>query len=440
MLEAEAAHNLAQMVETGSPAQRPTRRRHWVLFLLSLMYLITYMDRTNLSVMAPLISQEFHFDKVTMGIIFGAFSWSYGLFQVPCGYLGDKYGPRRMLGAFAFCWSLLTSAIVMAGTATAFWICRFLLGIGEAGAFPTATRALTHWIAPTERGFAQGFTHAFSRFGAAITPLITVWVASKWGWRAAFLLFGLFGALWSVGWVFNYKNNPEEDPRVNDAELSIIRGGKVATAGSADRKPVRWMMLLKSRNMWAINLQYFAYGYSLWFYLTWLPTYFVEVRHFSFIKTGIYSSLPFLAGMAGDAFGGWLCDYVVKRTDSLRLSRAGVGALAMIATIVFLIPGAATGRPGLAVALLSVAAFFLEMNIGPSWAVVMDIGHEYAGTVSGAMNMWGALAGTVSPVVFAEVWQRTGSPVLPFVISGSLMAIGAVAWLFVDPRKPVLGS
>ena len=190
--------------------------------------------------------------------------------------------------------------------------------------------------------------------------------------------------------------------------------------------------------MWAINVQYFAYGYSLWFYLTWLPTYFIDVRHFSFMATGIYSSIPFLAGMIGDTVGGWLCDYTGTRTGSLRLSRGGVGSAAMALTAVFLIPGAATGNPVLAVILLSVAAFFLEMNIGPAWAVVMDVGGEYAGTVSGMMNMFGSLAGGLSPIIFAAVWQRTGSAILPFMISGSLMVVGAIAWLFIDPTRSVL--
>ncbi|HYM00279.1 MAG TPA: MFS transporter [Blastocatellia bacterium] len=416
---------------------RPTRRRFQVMSLLSVMYLITYMDRTNLSIIAPLISKEFKFDKLTMGYIFSAFSWSYTIFQMPCGYLGDRFGPRRTLSVFAFYWSILTSAIVGARSALGFWVYRFFFGIGEAGAFPTATRAMTHWFPPTERGFAQGITHAFSRLGSALTPLVTVAVAGRYGWRAAFWMFGIVGVVWSIAWFAQYRDRPELDPRVNEAELLKIRHGSQGRATVGAKAPLSIPTLLASPNMWAINIQYFAYGYSLWFYLTWLPTYFIEVRHFDFIKTGIYSSLPFLAGMVGDTLGGFLCDYIVIRTGNLKLSRSGVGAIAMLATVVFLIPGAMTGRPWLAVTLLSVAAFFLEMNIGPAWAVVMDVGHENAGVVSGMMNMCGSLAGALSPIIFAWVWQHTGSAVLPFMISGSLMAIGATAWAMIDPRKPV---
>jgi len=402
------------------------------------MYLITYMDRTNLSIIAPLISKEFNFDKLTMGFIFSAFSWSYTIFQMPCGYLGDRYGPRRMLGTFALYWSALTAMIIAARTATGFWLARFFFGIGEAGAFPTATRAMTFWVPASERGFAQGFTHAFSRLGSAITPPLTVWIARRWGWRSAFIFFAVVGGLWAVMWLLTYKDRPEDDRRVNYRELAVIHGGWTDFTLKAERGRVPWGTLLGSQNMWAINIQYFAYGYSLWFYLTWLPTYFIDVRHFSFIATGIYSSIPFLAGMIGDTVGGWLCDDIGKRTGNLRLSRCGVGAAAMALTAIFLVPGAATGRPVLAVILLSVAAFFLEMNIGPAWAVVMDVGGEYSGTVSGMMNMFGSLAGGLSPIIFAAVWQRTGSPVLPFLISGSLMIVGATAWLFIDPGRSVL--
>jgi len=309
---------------------------------------------------------------------------------------------------------------------------------------------MTFWVPASERGFAQGFTHAFSRLGSALTPPLTVWFARRWGWRAAFIFFAIVGGLWGILWLLAYHDKPEQDSKVNDAELAIIGGDqrnhataeRPSQAKPSNRAPgtanVPWASLLANPNMWAINIQYFAYGYSLWFYLTWLPTYFIDVRHFSFMATGIYSSIPFLAGMIGDTTGGWLCDDIGKRTGSLRLSRCGVGAVAMVLTAVFLIPGAATEKPLLAVALLSVAAFFLEMNIGPAWAVVMDVGGEYAGTVSGMMNMFGSLAGGLSPIIFAAVWQRTGSAVLPFLISGSLMALGSVAWLFIDPSRSVL--
>ncbi|HZS43643.1 MAG TPA: MFS transporter [Blastocatellia bacterium] len=421
------------MGQNKAHAKRPAGKKWLVMVLLCFMYLITYMDRMNLSIIAPIISKEFSFDKITMGIIFSAFSWSYMIFQIPCGYLGDRFGPRRTLGIFTFYWSVLTATIVGAWSKTSFWFARFFLGIGEAGAFPTATRALTQWVPPTERAFAQGLTHAFSRLGAAITPPLTVRLASKWGWRSAFWFFAIVGAVWAIVWYLVYRDRDRDRPQPLQSENEVAQ-----KASSAERPKIPWRVLLRSKNMWAINIQYFAYGYSLWFYLTWLPTYFVEVRQFSLVKTGFYASLPFLTGMVGDTLGGWLCDTIAVRTGSLKLSRRGVGVVAMLATVVFLIPGVLTENPVRAVVLLSISAFFLEMNIGPAWAVVMDVGQECAGTVSGMMNMWGSLAGALSPIIFGVAWDRLHSTTIGFVISGVLMMVGAVAWLMTDPNQSVL--
>src|SRR5215472_3284423 len=263
------ADKAAGAASTGEPlasiGHRPTRRRYRVIALLCAMYLITYMDRTNLSIIAPLISKEFNFDKLTMGFIFSAFSWSYTIFQMPCGYLGDRYGPRRMLGTFALYWSVLTAMIIAARTATGFWLARFFFGIGEAGAFPTATRAMTFWVPASERGFAQGFTHAFSRLGSALTPPLTVWVARRWGWRAAFIFFAAAGGAWAILWLLTYHDRPEQDGKVNDGELAVIRG-ELSHGGAArlerhsqpeasNPRPgkvgVPWASVLGSPNMWA---------------------------------------------------------------------------------------------------------------------------------------------------------------------------------------------
>src|ERR1700726_2956644 len=153
---------------------RPSIGRWYILVLISLMYLITYLDRVNISTAAPVISKEFGFDKVTMGIIFSAFVWAYAIFQVPGGWLSDRFGARPVLATIVAYWSVMTAATAMATGAVSFFIVRFLFGIGEAGAFPGATRAMQVWYPRRERGFVQGLTHSASRFGAAIAPPIVV--------------------------------------------------------------------------------------------------------------------------------------------------------------------------------------------------------------------------------------------------------------------------
>ncbi|MBO0753154.1 MAG: MFS transporter, partial [Bradyrhizobiaceae bacterium] len=280
----------------------PSRGRWYILGLICLMYLITYLDRVNISTAAPAISAEFGFDKITMGAIFSAFVWAYALFQVPGGWMSDRFGPRTVLAAIVVFWSAMTAATAAATSGTAFIVARFLFGVGEAGAFPGATRAMQLWYPRRERGLVQGVTHSASRLGAAIAPPIVVLIIAggqlalpgdiaislpALGWRSVFYICGAVGLLWSVWWYLNYRNLPEEHRLVNRAELALIRGvgddGAIKPAAIESKTGVPWLVLLRSPNMWAIMLAYFTYVYCLWIFLTWLPTYLVEARHFTLI-------------------------------------------------------------------------------------------------------------------------------------------------------------
>ncbi len=207
----------------AAPA-RPSRGRWYILLLISVMYLITYLDRVNISTAAPVISKEFGFDNITMGYIFSAFVWAYALFQVPGGWLSDRFGARGVLGSIVTYWSIMTAATGAAFSATSFIVVRFLFGVGEAGAFPGATRAMQLWYPQSERGFVQGITHSASRTGAAIAPPIVVLIMINLGWRWSFLICGAVGLVWSLWWILSYRNLPEEHGMVNKAELEAIRG------------------------------------------------------------------------------------------------------------------------------------------------------------------------------------------------------------------------
>src|SRR5882672_7877858 len=201
---------------------RPTRVRHVVLWLTVAAYMITYMDRVVISAALPVIQRELGFTLVTMGWILGAFRWSYALFQIPGGWLGDKIGPRRALAFIVTWWSLFTSATALTWSALSMAVCRFLFGMGEAGAFPIATRSLSRWMLPDERGFAQGLTHAASRVGAALTPALVVVIMLRYGWRIPFILFGLLGLTWAAVWYWYYRDTPAEHKSVNAAERELL--------------------------------------------------------------------------------------------------------------------------------------------------------------------------------------------------------------------------
>jgi sugar phosphate permease len=419
------------------------------------MYLITYLDRVNISTAAPAISKEFGFDKITLGWIFAAFGWAYALFQVPGGWLSDRFGARTVLAVIVVFWSVMTAATAAATGVATFIIVRFLFGMGEAGAFPGATRAMQLWYPRRERGLVQGLTHSASRLGAALAPPIVVLIISggslalpgdisvgvpALGWRSVFYICGAAGLLWSVWWYLSYRNLPEEHRRVNRAELAEIRGvddgGGIRPAAIEARPRVPWSVVLQSPNMWAIMLAYFTYIYCLWIFLTWLPTYLVEARHFDLIKVGILASLPLFAGVVGDTVGGVVTDWLLHRTGNARLARRSVAITGLLGCAVCIVPAALTEDPYVAVAGLTGAMFFLECTIGPSWAVPMDTGGKYSGTVSGLMNMAGNFGAAVSPVAFAYLQVFYNSWQLPFIVAAILLVVGAAIWGFwLDPER-----
>ena len=271
--------------------------------------MITYMDRVVISTAVPSIQKEFGFSIVTMGWILSSFQWSYAIFQIPVAWLGDRLGPRRALTLIVTWWSLLTSATTLAWNAGSMAAIRALFGMGESGAFAIATRSLARWMRPSERGFAQGVTHAGSRLGGAVTPALAALLIAHYGWRAAFFAFGSLGLFWSAVWHWYYRDTPAEHPSVNEKEREIIE----CSLGYAKLAPhlrtsVPWKIILASPQMWLLSAMYVCYGYNVSVYLVWFPKYLSDSRGVSLTRMGLYASLPLLAGTAGDLLGAWLSD------------------------------------------------------------------------------------------------------------------------------------
>jgi sugar phosphate permease len=409
------------------------------------MYLICFADRITISVVAPMIQREFGFDKLTMGFIFSAFVSAYALGQIPGGWIGDQLGPRRVLPGIVATWSLFTMMTSQAFSATSFLVVRFLFGFSEGGAYPTATRAMQLWYPKEERGFVQGITHSFSRFGGAIVPPVAIFIAGLWGWRAVFYVFGVAGILWAILFYAVYRNTPEENKWVNKAELAHIRGvagdGTIHSGSEYREKPeVPWRALLTTPNMWYVVLSWVCWTYAIYFFLTWLPTYLVEYRHFPLKEMAIYASLPLLAGMIGNAAGGVLTDKVYIRTKNLKFARQVVAIPALLAAAGLMLPAALARGQYTALFSLVAAQFFLECVQGPQWSLPMDVGGKYAGTVAGLMNGCGNMAGALSPIIFGFLVQR-GSWQAPFFMTAIILVLGAGIWAFlIDPDKPVTGQ
>jgi sugar phosphate permease len=412
------------------PSQRPTRVRYAVLGLTVAAYMITYMDRQVLAVARPVIRDELHISLVMMGWITFGFRLSYALFQIPGGWLGDRFGARKALSAIVIWWSIFTGFTAMAWSAVSMLVIQVFFGVGEAGAFPIATRSLSRWMRPTERGFAQGVTHAGSRLGAALTPPIVVAIIAAFGWRTAFLVFGVLGVIWAITWFSYYRDTPEEHRSVNDAERELI-GIRKRPSGK-----VPWREILRHGNLWVLAVMYFCYNFNLNVYNDWFPTYLHDARGMTLTKMGIYASLPLFAGTLGDLLGGWCSDQVLRKTGNVNLARRWVAIAGFIVSGAATIPAILAPDPKISVAFYCVAFFALEWTVGISWAVPLDIGGDYAGSVSAVMNTLGNVGGALSATVVTYAVRSYGWSA-PFLITGVLCVIAAILYLRIDATRRI---
>ncbi len=421
------------MIETTITA-RPTHTRHVVLALIVAAYMITYMDRVNIASAVPVIQRDMGFSMVTIGWIFASFRWGYAFFQIPGGWLGDRIGGRRALAFVVVWWSIFTSLTAFAWNATSMGVFRFFFGMGEAGAFPIATKSLSRWMLPTERGFAQGITHAASRLGAALTPALVVMMMIRFGWRTPFFVFGLIGLGWSAVWYWYYRDTPAEHSRINAAERELIEESIGVRPAKAHAVP--WRLILRSPSLWTLSLMYFCYGYSIDVYLDWFPKYLNEHRGFNLTQMGLYASLPLLAGAAGDLLGGSISDRCAKRFGNLKVARRAVALAGFLLAAVFILPATLTQNSTASVLYSCVAVFGLEVTVGVSWAIPLDIGGDYAGSIASVMNTFGNLGSAVSPVLLAYLVGMYGWNV-PFLVCSLLCVAGAVLALGINADRKI---
>ena len=417
----------------ASAGSRPTHVRHVVLGLTVAAYMITYMDRQVLATTRPAIMEELGISLTAMGWVTFAFRMAYALFQVPGGWLGDTIGARRALTMVVSWWSAFTALTALAWSAASMIVIQVFFGLGEAGAFPIATRSLSRWMRPTERGFAQGITHAGSRLGGAITPpIVALVIVPFFGWRAAFYAFGVLGVVWSFAWFFYYRDTPEEHSGVNDAERELIAGG----IRRQSQGKVPWSQILSHGNLWVLSVMYFFYNYNLNVYQDWFPTYLRQSKGMTLAQMGIYASLPLMAGVIGDLAGGWFSDIVLRRTGNVNLARRWPAIAGFLLSAAATVPAVLAHDPKVSVACYCVAFFGLEWTVGISWAVTLDIGGDYAGSVSAVMNMLGNIGGAVAATVVTYTAARYGWNV-PFLMTAALCLIAAVLYLKIDASRKV---
>ena len=420
---------------SNKSSSKPTHIRHIVLALTVAVYLITYLDRTLISAAAPSIQKEMGFSLQTLGWILASYQIGYSLFQIPGGWLGDRLGPRVALTLVVVWWSVFTALTMTAWSVTSLVVIMFLFGAGEAGAFPIATRSLSRWILPSERGFAQGVTHAGSRSGGAMTPVIAVFLIAQYGWRAPFLIFAIPGLIWAAVWFWYYRDTPAEHKGVNEAERALIEGG--LGTNSQARKSVPWGAILANRRVWTLAAMYFCYGVVMLTFLTWFPKYLSAARHLNLKQMGTFASLPLAAAVVGDILGGVFSDLLLKKTGRITFSRR------VVAVTGFLIAGACIpvavtlADPVASILFFSLALFGLELTVGNSWAVTLDIGGSYAGSVSAVMSMFGNIGGAIYAALMGYIVTAYSWHVAFYGLAGFAL-LGAVLFAFIDVSRQLV--
>ena len=407
-----------------------------VLGLLCLMYLITYVDRVNISTAADAIKKELGLSNIELGFLQSAFGYPYLLFQIFGGWIGDRFGPRRTLFLCGLIWASATILTGFSGGLVTLFLCRLLVGVGEGATFPVATRAMQNWTPRGRRGFAQGLTHAFARLGNALTPPIVAWLIALVAWRGSFIALGCCSLVWVAIWFWYFRDLPADHQAISREELDALPGRGVPE--KKERPKVPWPALL--RRMAPVTIVYFCYGWTLWLYLTWLPSYFLHEYQYDLRKSALFTSAVFFAGVVGDYLGGVVSDRVLHRTGDLLKARRNVVMIGFLGSFVCLVPVFITHDLVAIIVALGAAFLFAELVIGPMWSIPMDIAGKFSGTAAGMMNTGSALAAILSPIAFGFIIDRTGNWQLPFAGSLGFLLLGALLAPTMHPERPFESS
>ncbi len=423
--------------------------RWFLIFWLFILSAVSFLDRVNISVAASAIASEYGLSDVQLGWVFSAFLWGYALFQTFGGWLADRLGPRRVLTAGVVWWGIftaLTAAVspALTGAVLFFVLVRFLLGAGEAIIYPASNQFISRWIPTQERGIANGLIFAGVGAGAGSAPAIVTYIMVHYGWRWSFWLSALIGLLVGVVWYLAARDTPEQHPSVSKSELLYIHSGltsgapsmplpdseKVATPRS---NSIPWSTILRSKEVWLVTLSYFCFGYVAWIFFSWFHRYLFKVRGLDLKSSAFYSTLPPLAMVACSLLGGVINDKMTKAFGK-RAGRCGIAAFALFLTALRIVLGSRTVSAQLASLVLAGGAGALYLAQSSYWSVTADIAGPRAGSTSGFMNMGAQLGGGVTAVLTPVIAIHLGWT-YPFIFAAALSALGAIAWLAVDPGK-----
>jgi len=426
--------------------EQPTRIRWLMIGLIFVVDVLMFIDRVNISIAAKYIIPEYGLTEVQMGSVFSAFVLGYALLQIPGGWLGDRFGPRRVLAVAITWWSVFTAVTAIAGElflvsllgiVGSFIVVRVLIGAGEAAALPNRNRLVANWIPPHERALAIGIGGSGSMLGAALTPPLIVAIMLTLGWRAAFYLAGAAGIGLAAVWYWLARDRPEQHPWLNHTELRYITQGTeepvLPRSDTARSNP--WPALLRNKSLWCVTAAYFTIGYIAYLYFSWFYLYLVNVRGFSITHGGLYGSLPFLTAAVVAPLAGWLSDHLSQRYGK-RTGRCLLGIVGLLLGACWICAGAAATHPLWAVVFLSLGAGSLFLGVPSYFATTIDLAKTHAGIAGGFMNMGGNLGGALSPTLTPLLAHHFGWDGALYASAG-LAVVGALFWLGVHPEQEI---
>ena len=414
---------------------KQTRVRYSMLALVFVNVVINYLDRSNMSVAAAALSKDLALSSVQLGLIFSAFGWTYAFLQIPGGLIADRFAPRVL---YAFCliaWSIVTVGQGFVRGFSALFALRLATGAFEAPSYPINNRIVTSWFPDNERAFAIGIYVSAQFIGLGLlTPVLFI-IQTYVGWQGLFIITGLVGVIWGLVWYIFYRD-PLEHSRVNAAELDYIEaGGGLPKGRKTDAGQLsvwHWdnlRQVLSSRTLWGVYIGQFAVNATLWFFLTWFPTYLVKYRGLDFIKSSLVAtSVPFLAAAAGVLLSGFFSDRLVKQGKSISMARK-TPIIAGLLLSVSIVGANYTNDSTIIILFMSLAFFGAGMAL-ISWVFVSILSPKHLiGLTGGVFNFMGNLASIVVPIVIGYLVQDGNfKPALFFI--GAIALIGACSYIF----------
>ena len=408
------------------------KKKNVILAMLVILGLVTFLDRINISVAGSSIMHDLDLSPAQWGWVQSAFILSYGLMQIPMGALGDRYGHRSILAAIVLWWSAFTAFTGMAGGLLSLLVIRFMFGIGEAGSSPCSTGVISRWFKKDEVGKAQGYVWAASRMGGALTPFVVIPVMMWVGWRAAFYLLGALGVVWAAAWWLYYRDNREM------RDVKVIRDGREQGADKPGHHPtISWASLLSNRQFWLLCGMYFFYAFGSWFFFSWFPTFMELGRGFEKSELTYAVAVPFLMSMAGNITGGYLTDRL-SRKYGIRTGRKALGSTSLAVSAVCMFLAAFIPGKMAVFVFLSLCFGIFDLMLPSAWALCIDLGKQYAGTLSGAMNTAGNIGGFCCGILFGQLVQQSGNYNLPLYMIAAMLVVSAVLFAFINPEKPIM--